>query len=114
MRKFLGKLLSLLHGPGKTGRRPLSAVDLLNALMQHLPDNIYFKDRDSRFIRISRAAAKWFGLSKPAEAVGKTDFDLFALEHAEAAYKDEQRIIQTGEPLLHVEEKETWPGGDVT
>ena len=46
--------------------------------------------------------------------IGKSDFDLFAEAHAQQAYDDEQRIIQTGEPLLDAEEKETWPDGRIT
>ncbi len=50
-----------------------------------------------------------FGLRDAKEAIGKTDRDFFSEEHARQAYEDEQRIIRTGEPILNVEEKETWP-----
>ncbi len=81
---------------------------LLNALLQNVPDHIYFKDTESRFMRISRAQAEIFGLSDPSQAVGKTDFDFFTEDHARPAYEDEQEIIRTGRPLSK-EEKETWP-----
>jgi PAS domain S-box-containing protein len=84
--------------------------NLLRALMDTIPDHIYFKDTDSRFIRVSKAQAEWFGLSDPAQAVGKTDFDFFTEEHARPAYEDEQRIVRTGQPLVGIEERETWPG----
>ncbi len=45
---------------------------LLSHILEHSTDNIYFKDLDSRFIRISRAQAKYLGLTDPDEAVGKT------------------------------------------
>ena len=84
--------------------------DLLHALLDNVPDAIYFKDTDSRFIRINRAhAERWFGLSDPAQAIGKTDFDFFSKEHAQKAYMDEQDIIRTGRPLIDMEERETWP-----
>lgn len=87
---------------------------LLRALMDNVPDAIYFKDTESRFIRINKAhAERWFGLSDPAEAVGKTDFDFFLEEHAQQAYMDEQEIVRTGQPLVGIEEKETWPDGRV-
>jgi PAS domain S-box-containing protein len=83
--------------------------DLLRVLMDNLPDHIYFKDIYSRFIRINKAQAHRFGLSEPTQAVGKTDFNFFTEEHARPAYEDEQRIITTGQPVLNLEEKETWP-----
>jgi PAS domain S-box-containing protein len=87
---------------------------LLRALMDNVPDHIYFKDADSRFITMSRAQADRFGLSDPSQVLGKTDFDFFTEEHARPAFEDEQKIIQTGQPIVGVEEKETWPDGRVT
>ena len=87
---------------------------LLRTLLDNLPDYIYFKDRDSRFIRTNKAHAKAFGLDDPAQAIGKTDFDFFTDEHAQQAYTDEQEIIRTGQPMLAKEEKETWPDGRET
>jgi phosphoserine phosphatase RsbU/P len=87
---------------------------LLKTLMDNLPDHIYFKDRESRFIAVNRAMAALFGLEDPAEVLGKTDADLFAPEHAQAALRDEQEILRTGQPLVNMEEKETWPDGRET
>jgi PAS domain S-box-containing protein len=86
----------------------------LRSLMDTTPDGIYFKDRDSRFIRANQAVAKWVGVADPSELLGKTDFDLFTDEHAQEAYADEQEILQTGRPLVGKEEKETWPDGRIT
>ena len=80
---------------------------LMEALMNNLPYHIYFKDKQSRFIRINKAHADTFGLLKPDEAIGKTDYDFFTEEHARGAWQDEQAIIKTGNPLIK-EEKETW------
>jgi sigma-B regulation protein RsbU (phosphoserine phosphatase) len=87
---------------------------LLEILMQKIPDAIYFKDTESRFLRISRAQAKKFNLSDPAEAVGKTDADYFSAAHAQQALADEQETMRTGQPLVDFEEKETWPDGTAT
>jgi len=81
---------------------------LMHSLMENVPDHIYFKDFESRFIRINNAHARSFGMSDPGEAVGKTDFDFFTDEHAQQAYTDEQEIIRTGQPISK-EEKQTWP-----
>ncbi len=82
--------------------------DLLNHLLRHIPDSIYFKDRDSRFVRISEAMAKKFGLPSAAAAEGKTDADIFSEEHAKAARDDELEVMETREALVDRIEKETW------
>ncbi|NUQ66010.1 MAG: response regulator [Pirellulales bacterium] len=87
---------------------------LLHALMDHLPHNIYFKDTESRFTRINKAMAAFFGLGSAAEAVGKTDFDFFTAEHARQAKEDERAILDTGMPVVDKEEVETWPDGRTT
>jgi PAS domain S-box-containing protein len=87
---------------------------LLQTLMDTSPDHIYFKDIDSHFIRINRAQAERFNLSDPAQALGKTDKDFFSEEHSRQALADEQKVIQSGQPLVAIEEKETWPDGQET
>jgi PAS domain S-box-containing protein len=105
----------------KAGRKPknskISLSDegfLIETLMDHMPDHIYFKDRESRFLRINKAMALRFGLKDPLDAVGKTDFDFFTAEHAQQAFDDEQQILRTGQPMVDREEKETWPDGSVS
>src|ERR1043165_138564 len=88
-------------------------IFLLETLMDNIPDSIYFKDRDSRFTRINRYAAERFGVADPVLAVGHSDFDYFAEEHAAKALRDEQEILRAGRPLVGVEEKETKPDGGV-
>ena len=87
---------------------------LLDAFLEHIPDNVFFKDLDSRFVRISSAMAKYCGLKNPAQAVRKTDADLFSREHAEQALADEREMIRTGRPIIGKEERETWPDGHET
>jgi PAS domain S-box-containing protein len=82
---------------------------LMQALMNNVPDYVYFKDRHSRFIRINQAHARSFAMGDPALAAGKTDFDFFTEEHARQAFEDEQAIMRTGQPLSK-EERETRPG----
>jgi PAS domain S-box-containing protein len=87
---------------------------LFNSLIENIPDFVYFKDIDSRFIRINKMMAEKFGLNNMEEALGKTDFDFYDEEHARLAFEDEQRIIRTGEPIVSLEEKEIWPDGRIT
>jgi PAS domain S-box-containing protein len=82
---------------------------LLQALMDTMPDQIYFKDTECRFIRNSRAQASLLGLSDPVEVIGKTDFDFFP--HAAKAYAEEQEVMKTGRSLIDFEEWVVWPDG---
>jgi len=86
---------------------------LLKTFMEHMTDNIYFKDAQSRFVMVNKAFCDQTGLSAD-QVVGKTDMDLFSEGHARQAYADEQRIIATGKPLIGIEEKETWQDGRIT
>lgn len=87
---------------------------LLSTLMDNITDAIYFKDLDSRFIMMNKACAQKHGWASTEEPIGKSDFDIFAKEHAQQAYADEQEIIRTGRERASYEEKETWPDGTVT
>src|ERR1044071_2498691 len=96
-------------------RHPTPETDamLFGFLLEHIPDRIYFKDKASRFIRVSRAKAERHGISDPSRMIGKHDVDLFTYEHAMEALKDEQNILRTGEAIIGKVEKETLPNGRV-
>jgi diguanylate cyclase (GGDEF)-like protein/PAS domain S-box-containing protein len=104
-------VVALVAHKALVDRRFQMQRSLLEAFLDHIPDNIFFKDRASRFLQISRSMANYFGLADPSEAVNKTDADFFSAEHADRALADEQEILRTGEPLVGMEEKETWPDG---
>ncbi len=87
---------------------------LLNCLMENLPDKIYFKDSESRFVCVNKATLAKHNLVEMAEILGKTDFDFFSPERAQEAFEDERKIMSTGEPLVDHEEKELWPDGSAT
>lgn len=102
-----------------TGRKVAEAAlaqerDLLRFFMEATPDHVYFKDAESRFLRISSSLARWLELDDPSQAVGKTDRDFFTEEHAAKARADEQEVLRTGKPMLNLEDRETWPDGTET
>lgn len=87
--------------------------ELLQALLETVHDQVYFKDRNSRFLRASRSMARKDGLGDASALIGKTDFDRFTAEHAQPAFEMEQEIMRTGEPVLDVEEKEVRADGRI-
>ena len=92
----------------------VSDADLLHVLLEQLPDAMYFKDAQGRYVRLNRTLASWYGLQDPGEAVGKTEADFFSPEFAKASALAEDEILKTGLPQVDVEEKLVWPSGRVT
>ncbi len=76
---------------------------LMRTLINNLPDCVYAKDSAGRKILANPADLKNFGCKTEAEAIGKTDFDLFPKEIAEKFYADDMKVIQ-GQPVINREE----------
>src|SRR5450432_366771 len=70
-------------------------------LMDSVPDNIYFKDTNSRFTRMNQAQARMLGAADPKEALGKTDFDYQSSKLSQEFFVEEQELLKTGQPILN-------------
>lgn len=90
------------------------ASNLLETLLDNSPDCIYFKDRSSRFVRYSKSFERLFNIKDVSTLKGKTDFDFFLVEHARAAFEDEQEIMRSGKPMVGKMEVENHADGRVT
>lgn len=86
--------------------------NLLHTLIDNLPDRIYIKDRNSRFVICNRALAERMGKKEVSEVIGKSDFDFQLPELAEQFYRDEQEIMNSGIPLINHEEPRVMPDGE--
>lgn len=73
---------------------------LLSVLLETIPDSIFFKDLDSRFIRVSKSCAERLGIDDPRDAIGKSDAQFFDRKHSKRSTADERRIIQSGTPII--------------
>jgi PAS domain S-box-containing protein len=82
--------------------------DLLRTLLENSPDQIYFKDRESRFLKCSDALGDRFKVPSGSDLIGKCDFDYFGDEHALRAFEDEREIMRTGRAIVSQVEKEIW------
>lgn len=79
---------------------------ILDTFMETVPDRIYFKDREGHITRANKAHAVKLGLNDPAEEIGKSDFDFFPAELAQAKYEQEQEIMRSGQPMMGIEERD--------
>ena len=80
--------------------------NLLQALIDNIPDSIYFKDDKNRFIRVNKARADVSGTT-PEKMIGKTDFDFFPEEEAKKAFADDNQIMESNKSLTDRVEKIT-------
>ena len=77
----------------------------LDCLMNNMPDSIYFKDRESKLIRVSKFMSDRF-VHIAGNLIGKSDFDFQDDRHAREAYQDEQLIQKTRNPKIDYLERE--------
>ncbi len=78
-------------------------------LLEHSEERVFFKDLASRFVLVSQGFVSALGQGRSHDGlIGLTDFDLFSSPHATQALEDEQRVIQTGEPMPAKVERETF------
>ena len=86
--------------------------ELLDTVINNLPDKVYAKDTKGRFIVCNKAVAARMGYSDPGELVGKSDFDFIPHDLAARFFADEQKIIKTGQPMINHEEPLDLPDGE--
>lgn len=77
--------------------------NLMRTLVDAVPDGIFAKDLNSKFLLANDAVARGMGTT-PENLIGKDDFDFFPEEMAQNFFDDEQTIVRTGEGLVNREE----------
>lgn len=87
---------------------------ILRALIDNVPDYMYVKDTDCRFLVANAAVARQMGAKSPEELLGKTDFDFYPRELATTFFEDEQKVIRTGQAEINREESGLDPQGNVS
>lgn len=78
---------------------------MLRTLIDNIPDFVYVKDLENRFLVANSHLARTVGAGSPEELLGKTDFDVFPREIAQGFFDDDQSVIRSGEALFNREEK---------
>jgi len=85
-------------------------LSLLNALLNSVPDLVFYKDLNGHYMGCNAAVEKLFGLPEK-EVVGKSDYDIFPKEIADFFKEKDQQMLKSGVPQRN-EEWVTYPDGE--
>ena len=110
MRQRIAKLEALESERKQMEEALTQERNLLQALIDNIPDAIYFKDDKNRFIGVNKAKAELSGTT-PENMMGKTDFDFFPQEQAKEAFADDSRVMESNRPMVSKIEKITHADG---
>ncbi len=84
--------------------------ELLQTLMDSIPDSIYFKDGENKFVMVNKAKAAHSNV-KPEDMIGKTDFDFLPEEQARKSFEDDEEVMKIGKFIINKIEKITGVDG---
>ncbi|MBN1550099.1 PAS domain-containing protein, partial [bacterium] len=77
---------------------------LLRLVIDSVPDRIYVKDTEGRFVITNAAVCRKLSLNQPEDAVGKTDFDFYTKELAKQYSTDDIAVLESGQAIIDKEE----------
>jgi PAS domain S-box-containing protein len=77
---------------------------ILRALIDNIPDFMYVKDKQGRFLLANESLARAVGMQASVHMLGKTDFDLFAEPLAKQSHENDLELLKTGAPVHEREE----------
>jgi PAS domain S-box-containing protein len=118
-RNATGKIIGLVgigHDITRQKEAEIKLIEernLLRTVIDNLPDSIYAKDSGARKILANPANVKRMGCKNEADAIGKTDFDVFPHDIAVAFFADDQFVLWKGQSILNREEKSVTSDGEV-
>lgn len=83
----------------------------LHAMIDQVPDYLYIKDKDCKFVIANKALAADLGRGDPNTLIGKTDLDVHPPELARHYYEDDLGVVRDGIALIDHEEYVVRPDG---
>jgi len=79
------------------------STQMLEMVIDHIPQRIFWKDRESRYLGCNMAFARDAGLAYPEQVIGKTDSELMWREFADLLRRQDRQVMETGVPRMNVE-----------
>jgi PAS domain S-box-containing protein len=86
---------------------------LLRALIDNLPDLVFLKDAEGRYLLDNAAHLRFLGASEFSEVNGRTPFDFFPDPVASVLHEEDMAVIRSGQPVYDHEQKAADAGGHV-
>jgi diguanylate cyclase (GGDEF)-like protein/PAS domain S-box-containing protein len=77
--------------------------NVLRTVTDNIPDSIFAKDTEGRYLLANKAFATLHGMKSPDDLLGKTAFDLFPKERAAALHSDDVLVMRSGGPSMETE-----------
>lgn len=81
-----------------------SEESLIHTLINNLPDHVYIKDADSRFLLVNDVVRRHLGADSLESIIGKTDFDFSPPDLAQQYFAEEQALFKSGQSLISHEQ----------
>ncbi len=82
--------------------------ELFRTLINYLPDSIYFKNKESRFVVANTATAQKMGVPTPSDLIGSTDRNFFEDSMSSISRREELEIMETRRPIVARLHSEPW------
>jgi PAS domain S-box-containing protein len=79
-------------------------LEVLQMLLDNIPDFVYFKDLEHRFVLVNKVMAEHYKV-RPEMMIGKNDFDFLVKEQAQKAFDEDTQVLQTGTSIINNVEK---------
>ena len=98
------KLEQLLQEHTRTEAALAHERNLLRTLIDNIPDYIYVKDAEGRFLVANAALARRMGAARAEELLGRTDSDYYPRDVAARYAEDEREVMRSGLPVINREE----------
>lgn len=87
----------------ETARRVEADRNLLHTIINAIPDEIYLKDTDRRFVMVNRGVLNMLGRKSFEEVIGKRDEDLISFKYLDMVIEQDQQVLESGIPLINFE-----------
>jgi PAS domain S-box-containing protein len=98
-RKYAKSLEIEINNRKKIQEKLNSEQELFNIMLETSSDLIYFKDLESRYIKVSKSLVDWLNVNEQSDILGKTDYDFYEKEYADKNLYEENNLIKTGKAI---------------